>query len=171
MNYDSVYQVSLDVLFCFYFDSRVMLNAGLLLVNQYFYSVILSFYFLLCYQHSNMKLNSASVVITSNIRVDMQVMSNPPATNKLNSHAAWLSGRGMWEAGEDYLWSKDNEKKKKGCLILNSNTWRITDRLVLFLTCQVTLLACTGQCLAGRGSAKTLCKIHCFSMQHVSRDK
>lgn len=33
MNYDSVYQVSLDVLFCFYFDSRVMLNAGLLLVN------------------------------------------------------------------------------------------------------------------------------------------
>lgn len=81
MNYDSVYQVSLDVLFCFYFDSRVMLNAGLVLVNQYFY-------FLLCYQHSNMKLNSASVVITSNIRVDMQVMSNPPATNKLNSHAA-----------------------------------------------------------------------------------
>lgn len=63
------------------------------------------------------------------------------------------------------------KKKKKGCLILNSNTWRITDGLVLFLTCQVTLLACTGQCLAGRGSAKTLCKIHCFSMQHVSRDK
>ena len=101
----------------------------------------------------------------------MQVMSSPPATNRLNSHAAWLSGRGVWEAGEDYLWSKDNEKKKKGCLILNSNTWRITDRLVLFLLCQVTLLACTGQRLVGRGSDKTLCKIHCFSMQRVSHDK
>ena len=63
------------------------------------------------------------------------------------------------------------KKKKKGCLILNSNTWRITDRLVLFLLCQVTLLACTGQRLVGRGSDKTLCKIHCFSMQRVSHDK
>lgn len=32
----------------------------------------------------------------------------------------------------------------------------------------VILSACAGQCLMGHGSDKTLCEIHCFSVQHVS---
>lgn len=55
-------------------------------------------------------------VITSNILVDTEVMSNTKSqwTKKLELIEMERDSltKGVWEAGEDYLWSEDNEKKK-----------------------------------------------------------